>query len=156
MDVLVFEQVGTLKELEFFGESALLGGLKDLTRNATITVESDYVQVLGRRKTCSTVTCTVSTASTAAVYSHQTSLLSLFFHSQLPSRSMRCLQCCQGCVLNLWWKKVLLRKTWHPRWRRKMKKEWNRTALWQDRRLCCRCHRRHHRNRWNRKNNKTN
>ena len=53
MDVLVFEQVGTLKELEFFGESALLGGLKDLTRNATITVESDYVQVLGRRKTCS-------------------------------------------------------------------------------------------------------
>ena len=53
MDVLIFEQVGTLKELEFFGESALLGGLKDLTRNATITVESDYVQVLGRRKTCS-------------------------------------------------------------------------------------------------------
>ena len=111
MDVLVFEQVGTLKELEFFGESALLGGLKDLTRNATITVESDYVQVLGRIKTCSTAMCTASTASAAAVYSHQTSLLSLFFHSQLPSRSMRCLQCCQGCVLNLWWKKVSLRKT---------------------------------------------
>ena len=112
MDVLIFEQVGTLKELEFFGESALLGGLKDLTRNATITVESDYVQVLGRRKTCFTVMCTASTASAAAVCTHTKQLCCLcFFTLNLPSRSMRWLQCCQGCVLNLWWKKELLRKT---------------------------------------------
>ena len=114
MDVLIFEQVGTLKELEFFGESALLGGLKDLTRNATITVESDYVQVLGRRKTRSLLCALLllRLLRLLLLCSHAKHLsLSLFFHSQLPSRSMRCLQCCQGCVLNLWWKKVSLRKT---------------------------------------------
>ena len=88
------EQVGTLKELEFFGESALLGGTNDLTRNATITVESDYVQVLGKRKhalfyglllhTASTSstssTASTCTASTASVYSRQTCSLPSVFH----------------------------------------------------------------------------
>jgi len=39
-------QVGTLKELDYFGESALCGGEKDAIRNATVTVESQFVQVL--------------------------------------------------------------------------------------------------------------
>jgi CRP-like cAMP-binding protein len=41
--------VGTLKDLDFFGESALLGAQEDggqPKRNATVAVESDYVQVL--------------------------------------------------------------------------------------------------------------
>ena len=42
-------RVGTLKDLDFFGESALLGAHKDKgqpKRNATVAVESDYVQLL--------------------------------------------------------------------------------------------------------------
>ena len=42
-------KVGTLKDLDFFGESALLGAQEDggqPKRNATVAVESDYVQVL--------------------------------------------------------------------------------------------------------------
>ena len=37
-------RVGTLKELDFFGESALLDG--EQTRNATVVAETEYVQVL--------------------------------------------------------------------------------------------------------------
>ena len=37
-------RVGTLKELDFFGEGALFKG--ERTRNATVTAESEYVQVL--------------------------------------------------------------------------------------------------------------
>jgi hypothetical protein len=40
------QQVGTLKELDYFGESALCGGEKDAIRNATVTVQSQFVQVL--------------------------------------------------------------------------------------------------------------
>ena len=42
----ITRRVGALKDLDHFGESALLGGFEDLKRNATITVESDYVQLL--------------------------------------------------------------------------------------------------------------
>ena len=46
---MVQRRVGTLKELDYFGESALLGGGVDVlpsTRNATVTVLTDFVQVL--------------------------------------------------------------------------------------------------------------
>ena len=41
-------RVGTLKELDFFGESCLLGGddVHEGVRNATVIAESEYVQVL--------------------------------------------------------------------------------------------------------------
>lgn len=39
-------QVGTLKELDYFGESALFGGEAGAIRNATVTVQSKFVQVL--------------------------------------------------------------------------------------------------------------
>jgi hypothetical protein len=42
----ITRRVGALKDLDHFGESALLGGFEDLKRNATITVESDHVQLL--------------------------------------------------------------------------------------------------------------
>ena len=49
---MVQRRVGTLKELDYFGESALLGGgrggvdVPPSTRNATVTVLTDFVQVL--------------------------------------------------------------------------------------------------------------
>ena len=43
---LLQRKVGTLKELDYFGESALCGGEQDAIRNATVTVESQFVQVL--------------------------------------------------------------------------------------------------------------
>jgi hypothetical protein len=46
---MVQRRVGTLKELDYFGESALLGGGVDVvpsTRNATVIVLTDFVQVL--------------------------------------------------------------------------------------------------------------
>ena len=46
---VVARKVGTLKDLDFFGESALLGAHNDEgqpKRNATVAVESDYVQLL--------------------------------------------------------------------------------------------------------------
>ena len=43
-DTQLPRKVGSLKDLDYFGESALLEGVK--TRNATVIAESEYVQVL--------------------------------------------------------------------------------------------------------------